>query len=69
MSPRRIAGVELVVRRIASVASWQRGVRGAELALPNRQRRVVLDLHKNCSGTKGSMSKVTKSFMLFAEAV
>ena len=68
MSPRRIAGVELVVRRIASVASWQRGVGGAELALPNRQR-VVLDLHKNCSGTKGSMSKVTKSFMLFAEAV
>jgi len=44
MSTRRIACVELGLRRIVPASSWRRRVGRAELASPNRRRRVVLDL-------------------------
>ena len=40
----RIACVELGLRRIVPTSSWPRQVGRAELASPNRRRRVVLDL-------------------------
>ena len=41
MSPRRIARVELALRRIVPSPSWRRQVGRAELAAPNWRRLVV----------------------------